>query len=270
MRGAAGPIEWLTFPAPDDPERQFRINVSFMLSNYRCIYGCGCPGLLNHHAQPDIACCELGVRFMDDDDFAHVSAMVDQLTPEDCDNLDHVRTRGWYKLKGKRPYETKILGAGCIFANRTGGPADKPGCAFHHLAGRLGVHPSETKPFICWTIPLNFSDEEPIEPDGPSTTIVSAFTADAWGGTADEEEPDGRGHMGYWCVDTPDAYSGAEPVYRSMEHELRKGMGDAAYERMVELLDGIDRPRHEMPGQLKNGRKPMIPLLLEQRFPSSS
>jgi hypothetical protein len=53
-----------------------------------------------------------------------------------------------------------------------------------------------------------------------------------------------------------------------MEYELRKEMGDAAYERLAELLDGIERPRHPMPGQLVNGRRPMIPLLVEQRFPS--
>jgi hypothetical protein len=97
---------------------------------------------------------------------------------------------------------------------------------------------------------------------------VTAFTADAWGGTDDAEEPDGRGHMGYWCVDTPDAYRGTRPVYRSMERELRRGMGDAGYERMVELLEEIGERRYPMPGELKNGRRPMIPLLVEQRFPS--
>jgi hypothetical protein len=269
MRGAAGPLEWLTFPDPADEDRQFRVNVSFLLSSYECIYGCGCPGLLNRKASADIACCERGVTFMDEDDFEHVAEMVDGLTAEDCDNIEHVRTRGWYLAsKSGRPYKTRKLGDGCIFANRAGGPAGKPGCAFHHLADRLGVHHSETKPFICWTIPLNFSDEDPVEPGGRSTTLVTAFTADAWGGTDDAEEPDGRGHMGYWCVDTPDAYRGTRPVYRSMERELRRGMGDAGYERMVELLEEIGERRYPMPGELKNGRRPMIPLLVEQRFPS--
>ena len=71
MRGAAGPLEWLTFRSPDDIDKQFRVNVSFMLSNYNCIWGRGCPGLLNHHHESEVACCELGVRFMDADDFNH-------------------------------------------------------------------------------------------------------------------------------------------------------------------------------------------------------
>jgi hypothetical protein len=270
MRAARGPIEWLTFTMPDEPDRQYRVNVSFLLSNYQCIFGCGCKGLLNRRLDPDGACCERGVTFIDEDDFDHVSRMVDELEPEDCDNLVHVRTRGWYQASSAgRPFKTRKLGGACIFANRTGGPTGKPGCAFHHSALRQGKHPSETKPFICWSLPLNFSEESPEEPGGPTTKVVSAFTADAWGGTNDEDEPDGRGHMGFWCVDTPDAYNGAQPVYRSFEVELRKELGDVVYERLSELLDGIGRPRHPMPGQLVNGGRPLIPLLVRQRFPAT-
>ena len=138
--------------------------------------------------------------------------MVGQLTAEDCDNIDHVRGRGWYlSSRSGKPYKTRKVGALCIFGNRTGGPAGKSGCAFHHLAARQGKHHTETKPFICWSVPLNFSSEEPEEPGGRDTTIVSAFTADAWGGTEDDEEADGRGHLGWWCIDTPDAYRGRGP-----------------------------------------------------------
>jgi len=71
--------------------------------------------------------------------------------------------------------------------------------------------------------------------------------------------------------DVPDevaaAYRGARPVYQSMEHELRKGMGDAAYEQMAELLAGIERPRFPMPGQRVNRGLPMIGQIVAQRFP---
>jgi hypothetical protein len=50
-----------------------------------------------------------------------------------------------------------------------------------------------------------------------------------------------------------------------MERELRKGMSDAAYEYMVELLDRIERPRFPMPGQRVNRGLPMIPQLIAQR-----
>lgn len=260
-------MDWLSFPAPDDPDRLFRVNVSFLLSHYGCIWGGGCPGLLNHSRDPEAACCERGVTFVDSDDFAHVSAKVDELTAEDCDNIEHVRAKGWYlRSRSGTPYKTRKLGGSCIFTNRAGGRAGKPGCAFHHLALRTGVHPSETKPFICWTLPLNFSHVESDEPGGPTTMVVDAFTADAWGGTDNADEEDGRGHMGYWCIDTPDAYRASRPVYRTFEIELRKAMGDAGYERMAELLDEAGERRHPMPGERRNNGKPMIPLILAERF----
>lgn len=268
MRSAPGPIEWLTFPAPDDPDRQFRVNVSFFLSNYQCIFGCGCLGSLNKKPDADYGCCERGVTFIDEDDFDHVAEMVGELTAEDCDNIDHIRTKGWYlSSRAGKPYKTRKVGELCIFGNRTGGEAGKPGCAFHHLAARQGKHHTETKPFICWSVPLNFSSEDPEEPGGRETTIVSAFTADAWGGTDDDEEADGRGHMGWWCIDTPDAYRGATPAYQSLEHELRKGIGDAAYDRMAELLSELDRPRYPMPGQRVNNGLPVIGQIVAERFP---
>ena len=270
MRGVQGPLEWVTFPA-EEPDLQYRVNVSFLLSNYQCIFGRGCQGLLNRGARPDVACCERGVTFFDEADFERISSRVEQLTSEDCDHIDHIRSRGWYQSSSAgRPYKTRKLGDACIFANRNGGAAGKPGCAFHHLAGRLGIHHSETKPFICWTVPINFTYESADEPGGRTTLIVSAFTADAWGGSDDQEEPTGRGHMGYWCIDTPDAFIGSQPVYKSMERELRAGMSNSGYERMAELLDAMSESRYRMPGQLMNGGQPMIPLLVRQRFPEAS
>jgi hypothetical protein len=240
LRAAAGPVEWMTFPAPDDDGRQFRVNVSFLLSNYRCIFGCGCPGVhLDGPPQADLGCCAHGVEFTDDEDFEHVAAMVDELTSADADHIGLIRGGDWYAAKKSGvPFKTYLVGDACVFANREGGPTGKPGCAFHHLALRTGRHPSDTKPEICWSVPLNFSDEDPVEPGGRETTIVSAFSTDAW-----------DGQIGWWCVDAPDAYTAAEPVFRTFEHELRKGMGDAGYERMVELLIDIPAPRFPMPGQ---------------------
>lgn len=247
VRGAAGPVEWLTFPAPDDDTHQFRVDVSFLLSNYRCIFGAGCPGLLDRPPRDDLGCCGHGAEFVDDEDFDHVAAMVDELTEEDADNIAHIRKRGWFHAKGRRPFKTQILGGRCIFANRSDGPLGKPGCAFHHLAARTGRHPADTKPDICWRVPLNFSEEDAIEPNGRDTTIVAPFTGEAWGGD-----------IHWWCTDTADAFIAHDPVYVTFEHELRKGMGDAAYEQLVELLDEIPEPRWPSPGQRVPKALPLI------------
>lgn len=248
VRSAEGPVEWLTFPAPDDDERQYRVNVSFLLSPYHCIFGRGCPGVLGRTAQMDVGCCERGVEFMDDDDFDHVRAMAGELTADDWDQFDEGHARGWYEsTKAGVPHRTSTIGEACIFANRAGGPTGKPGCAFHHLALRTGRNPADTKPETCWSVPLNFSHEEPVEPGGRETTIVSAFGAEAWGGD-----------VHWWCIDTPDAYTAKEPAYRTFAYELRKMMGDASYERLAELLQEIPAPRFPMPGQLRRKSLPVI------------
>jgi hypothetical protein len=238
----------LTFPDPDDSTHQFRIDVSFLLSNYRCIFGAGCPGLLDSPPRDDIGCCAHGAEFVDDEDYEHVATMVAELTEADADNYDYIRTRGWFIPKGRRPFKTAIVGSRCVFSNRSDGPLGKPGCALHHLAARTGRNPADTKPDICWRVPLNFSHEEPIEPNGRDTTIVTAFTGDAWGGD----------DVHWWCTETSDAFDAPKPVYRSFEYELRKGIGDTAYERLVELLDQIPAPRWPTPGQFAAKRLPII------------
>src|ERR1041385_5154837 len=106
MRAARGPVDWLTFPSPTDPEHQYRVNVSFLLSTYQCIFGQGCPGMLNNGGPaPDLGCCSRGVTFIDEADFDHVSEMVERLTAEDSDNIEHIRASGWYlRSKGGKPY----------------------------------------------------------------------------------------------------------------------------------------------------------------------
>jgi hypothetical protein len=255
-----GPVDWVTFTGPSG--KVYQANVSFLLSNYNCIYGQGCHGLLNRYTDfSDVACCERGVTFIDDDDFNHVSQMVTELTEEDCDNIDHVRTKGWY-ISGKngKPYKTRKMNDGCIFANRTGGSAGKPGCAFHHLAERTERHYADTKPYICWTVPLLFGNEIDLEEGGPEIIQISAFTSDSWGG--DEDRDGKRGHMGFWCIDAPDAYGDSRAVYQSNGYELRKLMGNEDYDYMVELIR--DRTPTPMPGAVRNDGRPLIPLLIEK------
>jgi len=105
-----------------------------------------------------------------------------------------------------------------------------------------------------------FGNEISLEDGGPELIQISAFTADSWGG---DESGDGkRGHMGYWCIDTPDAYGGSRAFYQSNGYELRKLMGNEDYDYMVELIR--DRRPTPMPGAVRNDGRPLIPLLIEK------
>lgn len=275
MRGTlndgTGIMEWLEFFDPSDPKVKFKVMTTFILSGYECDFGRGCPGLLNRgEVRTDCCCCERGVTFTGDEDFANVEKHVGELTAEDCDNIEHVRNKGWYQKTPKdgKPYKTRKMNDRCIFSNMNGGSAGKPGCAFHHLAERTGQRMIDTKPEICWTNPIAFHWDYDENLDVETLSILP-FDSDDWGGTDDSEDPDGKGHMGYWCTDTPDAYQHESQVWSSHEAEFRKKMGDAGYDELVRIIkaNGWDKQRTttRMPGEVRNDGRPMIPLLIAER-----
>lgn len=288
--------DWYEFSIKGDPEDQgevlrVRINVSFLLSSWKCIFGQGCPGVLISGAMTDRGCCQIGVHMEhSDDDFKRVRGYVEQLTEEDLDAdlLKIVRSKngkGWRyqdtdgeegesNLPGY-PWHTVVVDGACVLANRAGGSTGKLGCSLHVLASRLGVHHSETKPNICWQIPLAVETEYDEDQD-QSLMTVDGSRASAWGAT----DPTALHSPGWWCTETPDAYVignaenlGADDtsgmVFRTNEFELRRMMKDRVYEAMVEHLLNIVRKggrRVPMPGeQMANGR-PVLPLIVENRL----
>lgn len=259
--------EWIDFIVGlDDVEYpiRYQLNVSWLLSKWQCQYG-DCPGVLYHGAMTDVSCCQIGVEFESRADFTRVRKAVGQLTAEDWDLIGTKGSRSWYESEtpeGKKtpvPKRTRVTEHGCIFANRHGGAAGRPGCALHHLAERTGQQKWDTKPDICWQIPMAVSWGW----DAGSQCYwirVDASTGTLWGW------PDnGRTDViGYWCTETPDAYNGREPVYKSLAPELRRILGDDGYEPIADKLDGLRRAR-AMPGELANGGRKMLPLLVADR-----
>jgi hypothetical protein len=60
--------------------------------------------------------------------------------------------------------------------------------------------------------------------------VLSEFGRDGWG--------EGGEEFAWWCTEAPEAFSGSEPVYKSMEAELRLMLGDQIYEELSKYLDG--------------------------------
>lgn len=283
---APGLTDWVEFvmdPAEEDGyPRLFRINMSFMTSNWQCTFG-SCPGILVTGALTDVSCCQIGVHFglhegpMDKwAEWERVNEAVQQLTPEDWDHGygNEKHSDYWTVYQRRRyvnavgasivngvPERTRVVKGGCIFANRHDGAAGKPGCAFHHLAARTGRHHSETKPDICWMIPFAISPPTYDDDFMMDVVTVTGTTASMWG----SHDTEGTETPGHWCTEIPDHYTGVDPVYKYAEIELRKMMGDAEYERMVEVIKAAGPRRWPMPGEVvANGRK-ILPLLVENR-----
>ena len=112
----------------------------------------------------------------------------------------------------------------CVFQNTGDGPSGSIGCAFHVAALRRGEDPLDWKPFTCGLVPFAIDHD-----DDDEIHTLRAYEHDRdWG--SGEGEP-----LDWWCIDAPEAYVGAEPVYRSEESLLRRVLGDELYEVVARL-----------------------------------
>ena len=232
--------EWITVVNPNDDHDTYLFDVSFLLSAYTCIYGRGCPGIRDE-PDPVRACCVLGAHYVDAEDRRGAEAMVERLGPEYMQYYAEARRRGVTAREGRDEYRTRVVDGACIFQNREGF-ATGPGCALHHFGVDRGEHHMTYKPEVCWLVPLRREVAEDVADDGGTrwVTTVTSYDRGAWG--------PGGADFGWWCTESPEAYVGAEPVYRSMEAELRTLAGDAVYAELAAYLDGRrGRARRPLP-----------------------
>lgn len=244
--------EWVTFADPHEEGRRWQLDVTFLGSRYRCIFGDGCQGILEER-RPELVrgCCSYGAHFADATDRDRVVRLAKKLGPDEWQLRDVGRRRGVVASTGPRSWRTRVIDGGCIFLNRPGFEAG-PGCALHLHAQRAGRHFVETKPEVCWQLPLRRIDHE--EEDGSVTSVVTEFGRSGWG--------EGGEDFAWWCTEAPEAFDAAEPLYRTMEAELRATIGDRVYEEAVAYLDarlaaGPPRVRHpsEVPVELVTSRR---------------
>ena len=140
-----------------------------------------------------------------------------------------------------RDWETKVLAIVGVFPfletalatflslERSFGD-EKFGCALHHLANRDGVHFKETKPDICWQLPLRRSWESREEGDTNLTVVViGEYTRKAWGAGGED--------LDWYCTSNSEAHTSSVPVYISQKTELIAMMNEKAYEILKNKCD---------------------------------
>jgi hypothetical protein len=222
--------EWATFIDPRDAST-WQIDLTFLSSAWKCIFGCGCKGI---HGDASTGCCSSGVFIQasgDDEegaeDFDLVKKRVKQLTDEDWDLRAQYKKNWWRERgKGSGSKHTRLHDGACVFANRGDGPSGTLGCAFHVAALRHGEDPIDWKPWTCGLVPFAIDHSD----DDEHHTLRAYEHERDWG--SGDGEP-----LDWWCVDSPEAYVGAQPVYRSEESLLRRILGDELYEEVVEYMD---------------------------------
>ncbi len=228
------PRVWVEFPDPADDAQLFRCDLTWLTSNWMCIFGQGCPGI--YAERPLDGCCTLGAHFSDEDDEKRVRGFAKMLEPEHWQFHAAGRKGGWVETDEEGDRKTAVHDGACIFLNRPGFPGGE-GCALHGLALRQGRHPLETKPDVCWQLPIRRTFRDVELPDGTSYTEVSIGEYDrrGWG-------PGGH-DLDWYCSGNTEAHVAAEPVYVSNGPELVELMGQAAYDELVGLCEAHLRSR---------------------------
>ncbi|MBC9732943.1 hypothetical protein [Nocardioides marmotae] len=243
------PRAWVEFANPADPSEVIRADLTWLTSAYTCIFGSGCAGI--YADAPDVGCCTLGAHFADEADEERVAGFVDQLD-KDLWQLKPagraVERSDWVEVddEGERKTLTVVVDGqqACVFHNRpdfaptAGGPGSGgAGCALHALAYVLGRNPLETKPDVCWQLPIRRTFRDVERPDGTSYTEVSIGEYDrrGWG-------PGGH-DLDWYCTGNTEAHVAVEPLYLTSAAELVALVGQAAYDELARHCEAHVRSR---------------------------
>jgi len=226
--------EWIEFTDPADTAHRIRADLTWLCSRWTCIFGRGCHGVVP--GRPDDGCCSHGAFFSDKEDEKRVRGFAAALTPADWQyapaaqgkgkKLDIVEKDDIGEDVDRR--RTRTVDGACIYLNRPGF-AGGEGCALHALALRTGRHPLETKPEVCWQLPVRREQDWVDRPDGTRVLLstVGEFDRRGWG--------EGGHDLNWWCTSSPEAHVGGEALYLSYGPELIALIGQLAYDELARL-----------------------------------
>jgi hypothetical protein len=234
------PRAFVEFVNPDDDSEVMRCDLTWLTSRYTCIFGRGCKGI--YADSPETGCCTLGAHFADKDDERRVATFVDQLDEElwQFKPAGNVRKRDWIDTDDEGERKTVVVEyAGqeaCIFHNRSDFHLGA-GCALHALAYVQGRNPLETKPDVCWQLPIRRTFRDVKRQDGSEYTevTISEYDRRGWG-------PGGH-DLDWYCSGNTEAHIAMDPLYLTSAPELIQLMGKAAYDELARHCEAHLRSR---------------------------
>lgn len=213
--------EWLEIL---DDDTLWRFDRGFLKSNWTCIWGRGCLGILDEPAEHlQQGCCSVGAEMGDETEAMNVSALAATLPVELWQF--HARVDGFDVFSDASRTNTKVVDGACIFLNRPGF-AGGAGCALHLAAVDAGESPIDWKPSVCWQLPIRVDWQ--MQPDGIEHATVRRWSRADWG-------PEGQ-TMAWCCTEGDRAHVGDRPVVESLGEEIAAITGQAVYVRLRERL----------------------------------
>lgn len=215
----------------DDGHTVWRFERSFLTSNWTCIWGRGCLGILPASTEHlGHGCCSFGAEMTDEDEARLISAMAAMVEPDRFEHHAEARASGVFSDDTRT--NTRVVDGACIFLNRQGFEGGA-GCALHLAALDADEPAHDWKPSVCWQLPLKV-DWEPT-PDGRETATVRRWARRDWG-------EDGS-TMKWCCTEGERAYVGDRPVIESLAGELEELVGSTVFVELRRRVRDDPPPR---------------------------
>ena len=224
--------EWFSFE-DETRKRIYMFDITFLESNWSCIFGSGCKGVLDEDASKLVqGCCSYGAHFSDEKDRKRVEKAAKRLT-DDQWQFKSKGKNGTTKTKKNGEMVTRLVDNACIFLNR---PDFKrgPGCALHVLSMDTGESYIPLKPEVCWQLPLHRDDDT--MDNGWIMTRLAQWDRSHWGEGGDD--------FHWWCTADDLAFVGKTRVVDSMAEELAAMVGKDVYAKVLSYMnDRAKKPK---------------------------
>ncbi len=217
--------EWASF---DVDGATYLFDLTFLTSNWSCIFGDGCLGVLTGPA-PELVqgCCSYGAHFTGKKDRKKVERYADRLTAEQWQFKALADEKGGPIHKtDEGDVMSRIVDDACIFLNRPG--FDKgPGCALHVGALETGERPLDWKPEVCWQLPLRLDHH--VDDNGWITYTLREWKRRDWG--------EGGEEFHWWCTESAEAFVDRDMVVDTLRDEIVEMVGAAPFDVVRAYID---------------------------------
>lgn len=217
--------DWLSFEHDDET---YLFDLTFLLSNWCCIFGKGCKGVLEEEAiELGHGCCSHGAHFADKADRKRVAAAIDALDDSQWQLRSVAEELGGAIVKNEdKDWVTRTHEDACIMLNRASFDRGV-GCALHVAAEDLGEAPMEWKPEVCWQLPLRLTHH--LDEVEHSTHTLREWKRRDWG--------EGGADFHWWCTEGPEAFVAEATVLETMRDEIIGLVGEEVYSRLCAEID---------------------------------
>jgi hypothetical protein len=208
-----------------DGETVWRFDRSFLQSNWTCIWGRGCLGILPEPAEHlGQGCCSMGAELDGQEEAMTIAALAATVDPSRFQH--HADAAGGGIFADDTRTATRVIDGACIFLNRPGFPGGA-GCALHLEALDAGESPTVWKPSVCWQLPVKV-DWEP-GPDGAEVATVRGWERRDWGAEGET--------MAWCCTEGDRAYVGDRPVLESQAEVIEAIVGPTVWVELRRRMD---------------------------------